>query len=98
VDAATLTTAAATAGSALDLGVLVSVVVAILAAFGAPWWVSPALRIGAALFLRRGPGVSVEPAPEPVSDGGTDEDRDRPASQPEVTAPIDLTRHSGDAG
>lgn len=57
---------------------------------GLPWWQLAALILAAALISVTGKAAwealrkiewKVEPAPEPVSDGGTAADRDRPPAQ-----------------
>lgn len=80
-DPVALTTVAG-AGAQLDPGLLVGVAVALLAAFGAPWWVGPLVRVGAAVILRRGASDRVEAPQPPVSDGGSAEDEARRASAP----------------
>jgi hypothetical protein len=80
MDPGTITTTVASA--ALDPGAVVGIVVALLALFGAPWWVGPAVRIGVAVFLgARAAGMKVEEAPAPVSDGGTAAERELPPAQ-----------------
>jgi hypothetical protein len=96
MDPAALPTTAAAVAS-LDPGLVVGLVVAIVAALGAPWWVGPALRVAAAaVFGARAAGVKVEPAPEPVSDGGTAADRALPPAQPGTVPPA--TNAPGDSG
>jgi hypothetical protein len=98
MDPATLTTAAAAAP--LDPGSVVGLVVALLALFGAPWWVGPAVRLAAAAFFGlRAAGVKIEKAPPPVSDGGTAEDEEtRSRIPPNVTQPIRPARRDPSDG
>lgn len=96
MDASTLATVTS---AAPDPGAVVAVVGALLVvlggALGFPWWWRPAVQIaGAAWRGRRALAlVKPEPGPDPVSDGGTADDRlIRPSAAPaphyEVTDPL----------
>lgn len=74
--------------SAVDtLALALNAAARIASALGAPGWVFIALVVGgvAVLGFRALPrlvGVKVEPAPPPISDGGTAAERDLPPAQP----------------
>lgn len=72
---------------------------------GLPWWEHLALVLALALLSVAGEAAwgeirqiewKVEPAPQPVSDGGTAADRDLPPAQPDLTPREDLD--AGGAG